>query len=114
MHARNPMMEKIYFTIGEVAVIVGVSPSSIRYWEQNFDELKPRKSEKGTRLFSQPDIELLKLICFLVKERGLTIKGARKKLKENREDTIKTWELVRRLQTVKAGLIAIRDETSGN
>ena len=110
MPGKSPNIEKIFFPIGEVAEIIGVTPSSIRYWENNFDELKPRKSSRGTRHFSQNDIELLKLICHLVKERGLTIKGARKKLKDNREETINNWEMVRSLQRVKEELTAIRDQ----
>jgi len=103
-------IEKVFFSIGEAAEIIGVSASSIRYWEKMFDELIPRKTEKGTRLFSRQDIELLKLIHHLVKERGMTIKGVRQKLKENREETIHTWEIVRRLQYVKAELTAICNE----
>jgi DNA-binding transcriptional MerR regulator len=106
----NPKIEKIFFSIGETAEMIGVSQSSIRYWEKTFNELTPRKSSGGTRLFSQNDIELLKLIHHLVKERGLTIKGARKKLKDNREETINTWELVKHLQHVKEELIAIYEE----
>ena len=107
---KNPKIEKVFFYIGEVAEIIGVSQSSIRYWEKSFNELAPRKSSKGTRLFSQNDIELLKLIYHLVKERGLTIKGARKKLQDNREETINTWEIVKRLQHIKEELTAICEE----
>jgi DNA-binding transcriptional MerR regulator len=107
---KKPSIEKIYFTIGEVAEILDVTPSSIRYWESNFDELKPQKSSKGTRHFSQKDIETLKLLHHLVKERGLTIKGAQKKLKYNREDTVNSWEIIKRLQRIKEELIGIRNE----
>ncbi|HZH73602.1 MAG TPA: MerR family transcriptional regulator [Mariniphaga sp.] len=102
-------IEKIFFTIGEVAQLLGVTPSSIRYWENNFDDLKPQKSSGGTRLFSKDDIETLKLINYLVKERGLTIKGARLKLKQNRSDTVNTWEIVKRLQTVREKLVDIKN-----
>lgn len=103
-------IEKIFFTIGEVAGMLGVTPSSIRYWENNFNELAPQKSSGGTRLFSQNDIETLKLINYLVKERGLTIKGAQMKLKHNREDTVNTWDIVNRLKTVREKLIELRNE----
>ena len=102
-------IEKIFFTIGEVAQLLGVTPSSIRYWENNFDDLKPQKSSGGTRLFSKDDIETLKLINYLVKERGLTIKGAQLKLKQNRSDTVHTWEIVKRLQTVREKLVDIKN-----
>ena len=101
-------IEKVFFTIGEVAQMLEITPSSIRYWERIFDELSPHKSSGGTRLFSKDDIETLKLINYLVKERGLTIKGAKLKLKQNREDTINTWEIVKRLQIIRNKLVEIR------
>ena len=110
MTYKKPKIEKVFFSIGEVADLVGVTPSSIRYWESNFDELTPKKSSKGTRLFSKNDIEVLKLIHHLIKERGMTLKGAQRKLKDNRQETINTWEIMKRLQKVKSELIAIRDE----
>ncbi len=103
-------MEKIFFSIGEVANMVNVTPSTIRYWESCFDELSPRKSTKGTRLFDKEDIETVKFINFLVKERGMTIKGAQQKIKENREDTVNNWEVVKRLQKIKDELISIKKE----
>lgn len=110
MPYKKPKIEKVFFTIGEVADVAGVSASTIRYWESNFDELTPEKSSKGTRLFSREDIEIVKFIHHLVKERGLTIKGAQQKIKDNRQDTINTWEIVKRLQRVRDELIAIKDE----
>jgi DNA-binding transcriptional MerR regulator len=110
---KKPAIEKIYFTIGEVAEMLEVTPSTIRYWESNFDELQPQKSSKGTRQFSHKDIESLKLIHHLVKERGLTIKGARKKLKYTREDTVNTWEIIKRLHKVREELVGIRDKMEG-
>ncbi len=103
-------MEKIFFSIGEVANIAGVTPSTIRYWESCFDELSPRKSTKGTRLFDNDDIETVKFINYLVKERGMTIKGAQQKLRKNREDTVNNWEIVKRLQKIKDELISINKE----
>ena len=89
--------------------MLGVTPSSIRYWENNFDDLKPKKSTGGTRLFSKDDIETLKLINYLVKERGLTIKGAQMKLKQNRADTVNTWDIVKRLKAVRERLMDIKN-----
>ncbi len=110
MTYKKQKIEKIFFTIGEVAAMLGVTPSSIRYWESNFDELTPQKSTGGTRLFSQNDIETLKLINYLVKERGLTIKGAQMKLKSNREDTMNNWEVVNRLKAVREKLLEIKNQ----
>ena len=103
-------MEKIYYSIGEVADITGVSPSTIRYWEKNFTELSPDKTSKGTRLFKTSDIEVLKLINHLIKERGMTVRGARQKLKDNRKEAENTWEIVKKLQEIKKMLTGIRDE----
>ncbi len=90
--------------------MVGVTPSSIRYWENCFEELTPQKSSKGTRLFTKENIETVKFIHHLVKERGLTIKGVQQKLKNNRNETLETWEIVKRLQFVKKELLDIRNE----
>ena len=76
---------KIYYTMGEVSEMFDVNPSLIRFWEQKFDILKPDKNKKGNRLFSPRDVENLKLIYHLVKENGMTLAGAAKRLRENRE-----------------------------
>jgi len=110
---KKAKIEKVFFSIGEVAEIVGVASSSIRYWESSFEELSPKKSSKGTRLFSRDDIETVKFINHLVKERGMTIKGVQQKLKGNRQDAIDNWEIVKRLQKVKEELVAIRIEMEG-
>ena len=87
----------------------GLNPSHIRYWEKQFEALKPFKNKKGNRLFTKEDVETIRLINYLVKERGLTIKGARQKLKDNREDTLNNYEVVKKLQDIKQELIEIRD-----
>jgi len=110
MPYKKPKIEKIFYSIGEVADIIGENQSLIRYWEKEFDALKPQKNKRGTRLFSKDDIERVKLIHHLVKERGLTLKGAQQKLKENREETINNFEIVQRLEDVRQQLIEIRDE----
>ncbi len=110
MPYKNPKIEKVIFTIGEVAEMLGITTSQIRYWEINFNELKPQKNKKGNRLFTKADIEQVKLIHYLVKTRGLTIKGAQQKLKENRDETVNNFEVVKRLQNIKQELTEIRDE----
>ena len=109
MPYKEPKIEKVFYNIGEVARMMGVNTSQIRYWENNFAELTPKKNKKGNRLFTKEDIEQVKIIYHLVKERGLTISGAKKKLKENRDDTINNFEIVTRLETIKQLLIDIRD-----
>ena len=110
MPYKKPKIEKIFYSIGEVAEVIGENLSLIRYWENQFDALKPQKNKKGTRLFSKEDIETVKLIHHLVKERGLTLKGAQQKLKDNREETISNFEIVQRLKDVRRQLVEIRDE----
>lgn len=102
--------DKLFYSIGEVATMFGVNTSLIRYWENEFDAIKPQKNKKGNRLFTQKDIDTLHLIWHLVKERGMTLTGAKKKLKENRTETEHNFELVKKLTEIKGLLIEIRDE----
>ncbi len=100
---------KLYYTIGEVAKMFDVNVSLIRYWENQFSILKPKKNKKGNRLFTPKDIDNLHLIFHLVKEKKLTLEGAKLKLKENRENTIQTFEVIKRLKNIKSTLLEIRD-----
>jgi DNA-binding transcriptional MerR regulator len=111
---KKPKIEKIYYTIGEVAKMMDVGTPTIRYWENEFDALKPFKNKKGNRMFTPEDIETVRFIHYLVKTRGLTIKGAKKKLKENRAETIDNYEIVKRLENIKQELIEIRDGLNAN
>ena len=110
MPYKKPEIEKIFFTVGEVAGMFDVNASLIRYWDSQFNILKPQKNKKGNRLFSKEDVENIKLIFHLVKERKLTIKGAKLKLKENRPDTENNFEIVKRLQEIKQQLVEISDQ----
>ncbi|QGY43153.1 MerR family transcriptional regulator [Maribellus comscasis] len=110
MPYKKPKIEKVIFTIGEVAKMMDVETTVIRYWENQFEALKPKKNKKGNRLFSKEDIEVVKLIHHLVKERGLTIKGAKQKLKDNPEGTSHDFEIVKKLQKIKQELMEIRDK----
>lgn len=102
--------EKRYYTIGEVAAMFEVKTSLIRFWEKEFDILKPKKNKKGNRLFTPKDVRNLKIIYHLVKERGFTLKGAKAKLRENTEDTAKISEVVDKLKRIKQALGEIRKE----
>ncbi len=86
-----------------------VNTSLIRFWEKEFDIIKPHKNKKGNRLFTPKDVENFHLIYHLVKEKGMTLKGAQKKLKENRDDTIHDFEVVSKLKEIRAFLIEVRD-----
>ena len=110
MPYKPPKIEKIFYSISEVADMFGVNTSNIRFWENEFDILKPQKNKKGNRMFTQEDIANLKIIYHLLKERGMTIKGAQKKLKDNKEDTLQNIEVVNRLQEIKRALLNIKEE----
>ncbi|HAN79360.1 MAG TPA: MerR family transcriptional regulator [Bacteroidales bacterium] len=102
-------IEKLYYTIGEVAEIFDVNTSLIRYWENQFDIIKPHKNKKGNRMFTARDIENFHLIYNMVKERGMTLKGAQKKLKENREDTINSFEIIKSLKHIREMMLEIKE-----
>lgn len=110
MPYKKPRIEKVFYSIGEVAEMFGVNQSNIRFWENEFDILKPHKNAKGNRMFTPEDIENLKIIYHLLREKGMTIKGAKKKLRENKEDTVQNIEVVTRLQEIRQVLIEMRDE----
>jgi len=86
MPYKEPKIEKLFYSIGEVANMFGVNTSLIRFWEKEFDVIKPRKNKKGNRLFTKEDVENFHLIYNLVKVRGMTLAGAKKKMKENKTD----------------------------
>ncbi|KAB7528129.1 MerR family transcriptional regulator [Flagellimonas olearia] len=102
--------EKRYYGIGEVAKAFGVNTSLIRFWEKEFDVLQPKKNAKGNRKFTPQDIHNLQLIYHLVKERGFTLDGAKTHLKEEKQKTLSTFEVIQKLQKVKAELIKIKEQ----
>lgn len=101
---------KRYYTIGEVAKLFGVSKSLIRFWEGEFDYLKPAKNSKGDRRFTVHNLEQLKLIYKLVKERGFTIEGARLEIRRLQEWEKEKAEVLDQLNKVRAGLEGLKGE----
>ncbi|MCH4821900.1 MerR family transcriptional regulator [Gramella lutea] len=108
MHIDLP--EKRYYGIGEVAEAFKVNTSLIRFWEKEFDVIKPKKNAKGNRKFTPEDIKNLELIFHLVKERGFTLEGAKTHLKEERHKTLSNFEIIRKLESVKAELINLKNQ----
>ena len=102
-------IEKLYYTIGEVAKMFDVKTSLIRFWENEFDIIKPKRNNKGNRLFTKQDVENIYIIYHLVKEKGLTLDGAKKKMKDNKEDTINNFEVVKSLRNIKELLLEVKD-----
>jgi len=108
MPYKHKEITKLYYSISEVADMFDVNASLIRYWEKEFDVLKPKKNAKGNGLFTQKDIDNLKLIYHLVKERGFTLDGANNRLKEDRKSLEGNYELVQSLNKVKDFLEEIK------
>ena len=102
--------QKLYYTIGEVSDMFNVNQSLLRYWETEFKTINPKRSPKGTRYYSQKDIEEIKLIHYLLKERKLKIEGAKPVLKPKRENTVRSQQVVERLKSLRSELIAIMEE----
>jgi DNA-binding transcriptional MerR regulator len=110
MAYKEKEIEKLYYSIGEVSDMLQLNASQIRYWEGEFDELKPQKDRKGNRLFTKANIETIKLIHYLLKDKGYTIEGAKSKLKTDIADTRKKMELTTSLHKLKSFLLELKDE----
>ncbi|MGY5846446.1 MerR family transcriptional regulator [Salegentibacter sp. HM20] len=108
MHINLP--EKRYYSIGEVAAAFKVNTSLIRFWEKEFDAIKPKKNAKGNRMFTPEDIKNLELIYHLVKERGFTLEGAKIHLKEEKKKTLNNFEIIRKLENIKATLTNLKNQ----
>lgn len=109
MSVNEPKIEKLYYSIGEVAEMFDVNPSLIRYWEKEFPIIKPKKNKKGNRFFTKADIENFHMIFNLVKERGMTLKGAKKKLRENKDETVDNFEIIKSLKEIRTMLVEIKN-----
>jgi len=110
MPYKEKTTEKLFYKIGEVADMFKVNVSLIRFWEKEFDILKPKKNNKGNRMFTKKDVDNLTIIYHLVKERGFTLEGAKQKLKENKKDTIDNIEIVNHLKDIRGFLVRLREE----
>ncbi len=113
--------KKLYYTMGEVSELFCVAPSLIRYWEKHFSVIKPLRNKKGNRLFTPSDVENFKIIYHLVKERGMTLEGAQRTMKQNRKAYSRDAELLERMQHIRSLLLEVREvlkepgaETSGS
>jgi len=108
MHIDLP--DKRYYKIGEVAKAFNVNASLIRFWDKEFDAIKPKKNNKGNRLFTQEDIKNLQMIYHFVKEKGYTLEGAKSKLKSNPEKIKDNYSVIASLEAVKEELIKIKNQ----
>ena len=106
------MADKLFYSMGEVAEMFDVNTSLIRHWESQFSILSPKRNKKGNRLFSPEDVENLKMIYHLVKERGMTLEGAKKALRKapSESGVDRDAELMERLQRIRALLVEVRED----
>ncbi len=102
--------KKMYYGIGEVADAFDVNASLIRFWEKEFDILKPKKNAKGNRKFTPEDIKNLELIYHLVKERGFTLEGAKIHLKEQKQEALDNFDIIRKLESIRGQLLKIKEQ----
>lgn len=105
---------KLFYSIGEVAAIFDVNESLLRFWEKEFDIIKPKKNAKGTRSYTKEDIEDIRLIYHLVKEKGMTLVGAKKRIKEEKKGVVAQVELMDRLLKIKDELLKMKAEVDQN
>lgn len=110
------MAEKLFYSMGEVSEMFDVRPSLLRHWETQFPMLRPKRNKKGNRLYSPQDVEHLKSIYHLVKERGMTLEGACKAMRQQRTDkgVSRDAELMERLQRIRALLLEVREDLKGD
>lgn len=101
---------KLYYSISEVAKMFGVNESLLRYWEKEFPMIAPKKAGGNIRQYRKEDIENIRLIYHLVKEKGMTLAGAKQRLKMNKETTMNTAEILDRLKEIKKELLSMRKE----
>lgn len=104
---------KLFYSISEVAQMFGVNESLLRYWEKEFPQITPKKGSRGIRQYRKEDVETIRLIYHLVKEKGMTLPGARQKLKDNKETTVRNFEIVSRLKEIREELLSMKKELDG-
>jgi len=96
--------------MGEVSAMFEVNASMIRFYEKEFDVLKPKKNKKGNRLFTPEDIENLKIIFHLIQDKGYTLNGAKEHLKGNMDETKDSQRVISSLENLKKFLLEVRDQ----
>jgi DNA-binding transcriptional MerR regulator len=110
MAYKEKEIEKLYYSIGEVADIFNVAPSLIRFWESEFDIIKPKKNRKGNRQFTREDIDNVRTIYHLVKEKGFTLQGAKEMLRNDGQAVKDKMEMIDSLRSVRNFLVELREK----
>ena len=101
---------KRYYTMGEVTEMFDVNASQIRFYEKEFDIIQPKKNKKGNRLFTPEDVENLKVIFHLVKDKGFTLQGAREYLKNNKSEVKENQKVIDSLERLKQFLLQVKEQ----
>ena len=99
---------KLYYSISEVAAMFDVNESLLRFWEKEFPQISPKTTGRGIRQYRKEDVETIGLIYHLVKEKGMTLPGARQRLKDNKEATVRNYEIVNRLKAIREELVGMK------
>ena len=110
MAYKEKEIEKLYYSIGEVAELFNVAPSLIRFWESEFELIKPKKNRKGNRQFTKEDIDHVKTIYHLVKEKGFTLQGAKEMLRNDTQAVKDKMDLIDSLKRVRGFLVELREK----
>lgn len=110
MAYKEKEIEKLYFSIGEVAEMFSVAPSLIRFWESEFDIIKPKKNRKGNRQFTKEDIDNVKTIYHLVKEKGFTLQGAKEMLRNDSQAVRDKMEMIESLRRVRNFMAELKEK----
>jgi len=105
-------MEKLFYSISEVAKMFGINQSNLRFWEKEFKQLNPKRNDKGTRFYTPDDIQTIKQIIYLTSEQKLTLDGAKRKLSQKKDTIAKQQEVVERLKVIRKELIGISNALS--
>jgi len=109
MAYKEKEIEKLYYSIGEVAEIFNVAPSLIRFWESEFDIIRPKKNRKGNRQFTKDDIDNVRTIYHLVKEKGFTLQGAKEMLKNDSQAVRDKMDMIDSLKSIRKFLVELRE-----
>jgi DNA-binding transcriptional MerR regulator len=110
MAYKEKEIEKVYYSIGEVSEMFSVAPSLIRFWESEFELIQPKKNRKGNRQFTKEDINNVKIIYHLVKEKGFTLQGAKEILKSDVQTVNQKIELIESLKSIRHFLLEVKDK----
>src|SRR6478672_6877201 len=110
MAYKEKEIEKLYYSIGEVAEMFNVAPSLIRFWESEFDLIQPKKNRKGNRQFTKEDIDSVRTIYHLVKEKGFTLQGAKEMLKNDTQEVKDKMDMIDSLKRVRSFMVELRDK----